>query len=289
MKHWLTFDIDHENFECWEDAGLAIPNIMVRNMNNLRCHISYAIESVCISDAARPKPMQFAAAIESAYTDLLGADKGYTGLLTKNPYHNRFRAWNIHDVVYPLGELADYVPDLKTYYWTRKRAANDDHAGLGRHCAIFHRLRFFAYDHVHWHRENGTPYDDWMGLILRRCERFNDFQSALPYSSVKATAKSVGNWTWKKYWPKGKPVRRGIMQESFAKSQIPLDLKARQHHAAMRTAEVKRSATEERIINAIGQLTAQGKRASMRAVAKLAGISQPNISKHYQHLFPSKK
>jgi hypothetical protein len=183
-----------------------------------------------------------------------------------------------------LEELAAKVI-LKRPQWTRKRANDDTHAGLGRNCALFHRTRFWAYDNVHEYRDVlKMQYNDWMGMILNRCEQFNSFNPDLPYGEVKSTAKSVGKWVWTKYFVEPK-VRRGSMADLFDGSQLELDLKAKQRLAARRTHEMQRSRTEEKIIQAIGQLTAQGKRVTKAAVSRLIGISDRALRKDYRHLF----
>lgn len=284
LCHWMTFDLDHENILIWEDAGLPEPNLTVRNLENRKCHISYTIESVCTSPAAKPRPLAYAASVEEAYREALKADQCYTGLLTKNPYSDEFSALYAHETVFKLSELAKHV-ELKRQYWNRKRAVNDDQYGLQRHMAIFHRLRFWAYVEVLVYRENGWSYNQWMDAVLGQCESYNTFPRPLEYSSIKSTAKSVGNFCWFKYWPEGKPVRRGVMASSFAQSQIPLTLDKKQRLAARRTAEIKRSASEDKIINAIGELTAQGKRVSQAAVSKLTGLHRNNLSRNYSHFF----
>jgi len=289
MCHWLTFDLDHGNPMIFKDHPLPAPNLVAMTRKTGRSHISYAIEAVCTSDAARMKPVQYLSAIQNAYTQILDADPGYTNFLTKNPLHDEWDITVFHDRIHSLGELADYTDLDRLPYWTRKRAANDEQQGYGRHVAIFHRLRFWAYDHITFHRDQGTTYERWMVVVLERCEVLNTFPEPLPYSSIKATAKSVGKWVWTKYWPEGKPIRRGMMAATFAQSQLPLDLKTKQRLSSRRTAEIKRKNTEEKIIDAIGQMTAQGKKASMRAIAKMVDLSHPNLSKHYGHLFPSRK
>ena len=284
LKHWFVYDQDHEKIEQWRDANLPDPNFITRNLDNRKAHIAYAIEPVCVSDSARPKPIAYAAMIQEAYTEALGADNCYTGLITKNPYHKDWHVWEMHDHVYSLGELADYV-DLKPRRWTRKRAANDNHYGLGRNCALFHRLRFWAYDNVTFHRENGTTFNEWMKVVLSRSETFNDFHEALPYNEVKSTAKSVGKWVWLKYWPEGKRVRRGVMGDSLKKSQIELDLTTKQRLSARRTNQIRKDATREKIIDAIGELTAQGKRVTKAAVSRMIGISDRALRKDYSSLF----
>ncbi|WP_257282303.1 replication initiation protein [Endozoicomonas sp. ISHI1] len=289
MCHWLTFDQDHDNLTQWEEAKLPQPNLIVRNLGNRKAHVSYAIESVCTSDAAYPKPMAYAQAIQEAYCDKLKADPGYTGFITKNPLHEDWHLWEIHSKVYKLGELADYV-ELKRRYWTRKRAANYAHYGLGRNCALFHRLRFWAYDWVVYHRdEQGTTYVEWMQIVLVKAEEYNDFPQSLPYGEIKSTAKSVGKWVWEKYFPKTKRKKRGAMVATFAKSELPLDLKTRQRLSARRTNQVRKETTENQIINAIGQLTAQGNKVNKASVSRLTGIHRNTLGRSYGHLFQSQK
>ena len=283
--HWLTFDQDHENLTRWEDAGLPEPNLIVRNLENRKAHVSYAIESVCTSDAARPKPLAYVQAIQEAYCEKLKADPTYTGLITKNPRHDDWHVWELHSKVYKLGELADFV-ELKRRYWTRKRAANLEHYGLSRNCALFHRLRFWAYDWIVYHRdENGTTFIEWMEVVLVKAGGFNTFSQPLPYGEIKSTAKSVGKWVWDKYYPRGKRKRRGAMAESFANSDLPLDLKARQRLSARRTNDLRKAATEEKIIEAIGQLTTAGQRVTKAGVGRMIGMTRSKVSRDYSDLF----
>lgn len=284
MCHWLTFDQDHEDILQWEKAKVAEPNLIVRNQNNRRCHVSYAIESVCTSPQAKPKPLAYAAAIQNAYCTKLAADRAYSGLITKNPMNADWHTWEIHSKIYSLHELADYV-ELEKQYWNRQRAANLDHYGLGRNCALFHRLRFWAYDHVTLFREDGSTYEQWMIVVLEQCEAYNDFTEALPYSEVKSTARSVGKWVWTRYWPKGKRIIRGAMGKDFASSQIALPLQARQRLSARRTNMIQRNITEDKIIAAIGELTKHGKKVTKVAVSKITGIHKVNLTRDYKHLF----
>lgn len=284
LCHWLTFDQDHEQLCRWEEAKLPEPNLIVRNLDNRRAHVSYAIESVCTSEAGNPKPIAYAAAVQDAYTEALRADACYSNFITKNPYHEDWHEWELHRHVYTLGELAEYV-ELKRQRWTRKRAANDDQHGLGRNCALFHRLRFWAYDFVTEHRERGTSFAEWMRLVLGQAEEFNTFPEALPYSEIKATAKSVGKWVWTKYYPEGKRIKRGVMGFDFKQSNLPLELKKKQRLSARRTHELQRNQTESKIIDAIGQLTARGEKVTKAAVARVSGVGRRTIYNQYTHLF----
>ena len=286
MCHWVVFDLDHEDPFIWLTESLPSPNYLAVTPFKNTSHVAYAVRSVCTSESARRHPIEYLAAIEEAYRAHLQADIGFSGFITKNPMHPDWNVQWCHDHVYELGELASRV-ELKRRYWTRKRANDHTHAGLGRNCALFHRTRFWAYDSVNYYRDVlKIPYSEWMGMTLNRCEQFNSFDPDLPYGEVKSTAKSVGKWVWTKYFVQPK-IRRGAMADMFEGCQLELDLKAKQRLAARRTNQMRRSNTENRIIEAIGQLTAQGKRCSKAAVARLVGVRREVISRHYRHLISS--
>ena len=278
LRHWLTFDVDHENYFQWEQAGLPDPNLIVRNQDNRKCHIHYAINPVCTSDAARPKPLYYCESVSLAYTHALESDPRYSGLITKNPFHSDWHVHELHDHVYSLGELADYV-ELQTSYRTRKRAANSAVYGIGRNCTLFDRTRFWSYDHVMDYRQSHN-YSQWLAAVLEKAETYNDFPEPLPHSEIRATARSVAKWVWTKYVPNDKRVRRGAMAESLAGSQIDLDLKTKQRLSARRTNETQRANTRESIIEAVGRLITAGKRVSVRALAAEAGMSTRTIQNH---------
>jgi len=219
---------------------------------------------VCTSDAGRVAPIRFAGAIDIAYREALDADYGYSGLICKNPLHPSWRVWTPGSV-YDLPHLAEFV-DLSQY---RDRRRHLDDYGLGRNCTLFERLRRWAYKAIrqHW-RPDGARH--WHGAVLDHAECYNDFSTPLPYGEVKATARSIARWTWRHFTP-----------ASWRKVQAD-----RGRLGAVASAASKRAATEARILEAIGQLHQQGDRVSQAAVARLAGIHQSTIAKHYRHLLP---
>ncbi|MGL5666833.1 MAG: replication initiation protein [Shewanella sp.] len=58
--------------------------------------------------------MRYAAAIEAALREKLGADRGYTGLICKKPLHPSWRVTTFQHYLYDLNWLADYL-DLSSY------------------------------------------------------------------------------------------------------------------------------------------------------------------------------
>ena len=81
--------------------------------------------------AARLKPLRYAAAVQRGMCAALGADRGYAGLVTKNPLHPRWQTWEIHGHSIELGVLAEYL-DLDAANARQYRLSDVDTHGLGR-------------------------------------------------------------------------------------------------------------------------------------------------------------
>ena len=189
----LVFDIDRSDaYFAWSDANLPTPTWIAKNRQNNHAHVGYMLATpVCTTHRARQNVIEYLAKIEQAYGLALGADRGYTGLITKNPCHG---AWENHIFgvePYELNYLADFVElqELKTDL--------KEVSGLGRNCMMFDTVRFWAYKAIRAHR--GSTFDVWLGKVLEQCQNANGaFIEPLPYSEVKATAKSIARYCWKK-------------------------------------------------------------------------------------------
>lgn len=189
----LVFDVDTSDaYFSWFDANLPTPNWISKNRLNGHAHVGYMLATpVCTTHRARQNIIQYLAKIEQAYSLALGADLGYSGLITKNPFHSEWEN-HIFDVQpYDLGYLADFVElqELKTDL--------REVSGLGRNCMMFDTVRYCAYKAIRDYR--GSTFDAWQGKVLEQCQNVNStFLEPLPYSEVKATAKSIARYCWKK-------------------------------------------------------------------------------------------
>jgi hypothetical protein len=189
----LVFDIDRSDaYFAWSDADLPTPTWIAKNPKNCHAHIGYMLAMpVCTTHRARQNVIEYLAKIEQAYSLALGADRGYSGLITKNPCHG---AWENHIFgvePYELNYLADFVElqELKTDL--------KEVSGLGRNCMMFDTVRKWAYKAIREHR--GSTFDVWLGEVLKMAINANGaFIEPLPYSEVKATAKSIARYCWKK-------------------------------------------------------------------------------------------
>lgn len=190
----LVFDIDRSDaYFAWSDANLPTPSWIAKNRLNGHAHVGYMLATpVCTTHNAKQKIIEYTAKIQQAYSLALGADKSYSGLITKNPCHNTWEN-HIFDVQpYDLSYLADFVElqELKTEL--------KEVSGLGRNCAMFDTVRFWAYKAIRAHLSDG--FDKWHSEVLEQAKNANDaFIQPLPYSEVKATAKSIARWVWRNH------------------------------------------------------------------------------------------
>lgn len=195
LRYWLTYDIDRPaGALAWEDGNVAPPTLTVTNPANGHAHLLYGVDvPIVTSEAGRAGPIRFAGALDVAYADALDADRGYSGLICKNPLHPYWRV-DAPGGLYDLGELAEWV-DLTQYSDRRRRLPE---YGLGRNCTLFERLRHWAYRNVDTYRQ-GAPYEAWLLAVRDKAEGYNDFPAPLELAEVYATAKSVAKWTWRQY------------------------------------------------------------------------------------------
>ncbi|RML80353.1 replication initiation protein, partial [Pseudomonas savastanoi] len=266
MVSWLVFDLDHANALAWDDAGLPAPNLMVRNRKSGHSQLFYAVPSVCTTENARTKPIQYMKAIYAAFAAHLDADVDYHGgPVAKTPGHPWWETTEFHSHVYELGELASAV-ELTVKPWAT--GPKLDQVSHSRHCILFEQLRYFAYSIVNRERELGS-FESFMRSLDAYAYNHNSFlkqgfSENLPLSSIRATVKSVGRWTWDRYTG-DRRCHRGAMQLDGS-----LSLTERQSLAARRTHELRHKATESKIRAACRQLQDQGKALVRSAIAALA-------------------
>jgi len=210
---WMTFDVDRPGAALdWQDEVLPAPAWVAENRANGHAHLSWGIAApVLRCETARMKPLKYAALIEEGYRRVLGADQGYSGLITKNPLSTSWRVWmpsGDEGGVYDLNYLADWV-DLPRHLPRRK-----DASGLGRNVDLFDGLRVWAYAHVDDFREHGeVGWAAWMRAVHAKAEELNIFCPPLPLAEIRATARSVSKWTWERY------IGKSEIKRSFARRQ----------------------------------------------------------------------
>ena len=199
-KHCIVLDIDRYGAVlAWNDANFHAPNFSIKNRNNAHAHLVYFLKyPVCTTSFAHLKMIRYCAAIESSMIEKMDADRGYAGLIAKNPLSHEWDTWvweEIHE--YTLDELADSL-DLIGH---PKR--NREAFGLGRNCQMFDDVRHWAYKNIK-HYWSPNYYNTWLNAIEHQCDQVNNgFYEPLPMSEIRAISKSIARWTYKHLTPSG--------------------------------------------------------------------------------------
>jgi Replicase family/Primase C terminal 1 (PriCT-1) len=204
-KYWLVFDLDRPDAALhWDHIGAPAPNITVKNPANGHAHLIYGLEvPIRTAPDGRTAPLRYAAAIEGALRELLGADVGYSGLICKNPLSEHWQVAIWEQNLYSLDWLADYV-DLSACNGSNRLL----NYGLGRNCNLFEYLAKWAYKAI---RQGWPEYEQWFEACLTRAEGYNRrFPEPLPFNEIKATARSVANYTHRNFSPAGFSVWQAI-------------------------------------------------------------------------------
>lgn len=277
---WMVFDLDHPDSLIWESQGLPPPNLIVRNRKSGSSHLFYAIVPVCTTENARQKPIDYLKAVYRAYATVLKADPDYHGgPVAKTPGHSWWSTAELHSGVYELGELAEAVAINDAPAWAKR--PNVEAVSHSRHCSLFELVRFFAYSLVNEERQSGC-FESFHQRVLAKA--FNESQRiaralspALPYSSIKATAKSIARWTWSRYQGSS-TCHRGAMRLS-----PDLPLKEKQAQAARYTHNRRTQDTASKIRAACRGLVQLGKPLTLSAIASVSSLTRQTVAK-YQHV-----
>lgn len=197
--YWLIFDLDRSGAALhWDHVDAPAPNITATNPDNGHAHLIYGLEvPVRTAPDGKSSPLRYAASIESALREKLGADPGYSGLICKNPLHPHWfvKVWEPH--LYDLNWLHDYL-DLSQFSDSRKRLPE---YGLGRNCTLFERTRLWAYKAI---RQGWPDYGQWLNAVEQRASGYNvAFEQPLQAAEVRHTAKSIAKWVYREFSPEG--------------------------------------------------------------------------------------
>ena len=215
MIKFLTFDLDYSTWAyVAEDFNLPQPMWCVGNCRNGHAHLIYVLRNpVFTTSMAHSEPLRYLKVIRDAYCRKLEADPMYSGLISKNPWSDKWVVYQTSDMVYDLGYLADYVYNY-LYDVKPMKEAREEVAGLGRNCYIFEHARVWAYRAIRdfWGEGWGKGFSNWNDAVIFQCQHENaKFSEPLFDREIKQIAKSIACWTWKHLKP-----------ESFSESQRKL-------------------------------------------------------------------
>lgn len=209
---FITQDCDYPNAleTCVESNGPP-PNFSVINKQNGRSHLFWGLNTpVCRTELAHRKPLEYLACIQYALREKVGGDRGYCGLMAKNPLSSHWLVVEVRPEFYDLGELAEYleVPN--------KLPSHARNIGLGRNCTLFDSGRRWAYRQVLKFRVVGDR-SGFYEVVQEALEKMNDFPDPLPMKEVAQIAKSISKWTWTKYTKQWTDAQFSTIQAHRAK------------------------------------------------------------------------
>ena len=189
---WLVFDIDDpQALFAYHDNNLPRPQIIIKNPENGHAHYAYRLtKPVDKWRKASTKPVEYLASVQKALRLALGADKGYSGNLIKNPCHN------LHEVYitgakpsYTLAELTEYL-ELEPYQ--QQEPANDE--GYGRNVNVFNHVRHQAYPMAQDHN-----YKELERILTDIAEAYNQrFDIPLFPNELKHIVRSIARYCTRK-------------------------------------------------------------------------------------------
>ena len=268
---YLTFDVDREGAgaEWYFELDLPAPTFVTINPENLYAHLVYElITPVLLWENARQKPIEWLNAVRRAWTEALGADAGYNGLISKNPNSSH---WHILDfnARYDLGELSEAVT-IKDHHYQTPKGFREDFAGEGRNNFLFEVGRFYSYQKKD-SCKNETALQDVLFTHLLNVNH-TEFATPLPMNEVRHIAKSIAKFTWK---------YRNTISGGYERKTTDEELKKIRTANAYQSHEVRKAATEGKISKAFDKALREGIKLTQINIAKLSGLNVRTVGRHW--------
>ncbi|GAA4971724.1 replication initiation protein [Kineococcus glutinatus] len=193
-------------------AGLPTPSYVAMNPHTRAGHIVYALDSpVCLTDAARRRPVNLLARIEHGLCTVLGGDVHYGGRITKNPHHaqQHLTLWGPQEAVYGLRDLAGALAGLGALPSAGDPRRNVTSSAVGRNVALFDHTRRWSYRR----RGDFTSREEWGRAVFAAAWEHNETvigdaftRGPLSAAEVGHVSRSIAEWTWRR-------IRRTFSEE----------------------------------------------------------------------------
>ena len=222
---------------------------------------------------------RFLNAVRGGLTETLGADSAYRGPLVQNPLHYCWRKI-VTENTFTLADLAAGIP-AELLRPPRVASMPRWLDMSSRNVSLFETVRRLAYREVRAAR-NQDEFRDW---VLYRCRAHNSaYTPPLPDSEVRTVARSIANWTWKHRESIGSRWHRGVLGlEPIVFGQGELRQGAIKIHqqAGATYARARRTlAVNAQIKAAVDQLSREGKRITVIAIARCAHVSRNSVYRY---------
>lgn len=171
-----------------------MPNAIMENRKNGHAHAAWILETpVTRTEYAHRKPLLYAAAVSEGLRRAVNGDRGYAGVLMKNPVHPDWDTHWMRAEPYTLAELdAGLRPHGHMPSPTWRKRKDYVPQGLGRNCDAFEIVRRWAYREVR--KFFGDPEGLGNAILARTAELNSTFAEPLPESEVLSIASSITRW-----------------------------------------------------------------------------------------------
>ncbi|NIF86886.1 replication initiation protein [Burkholderia sp. Cy-637] len=269
-RAYLSFDLDQPASAFrFEDVELPAPTIITVNRKNGHCHMLYRLNTpVAYHKNSRSAPQDYFEAIQLAMESRLSADTAFNHAVTKNPLHP---AWEV--ITFPTSfDLADFTEWIDLPRWSAKHSVPEHIQIQGRNDELFHTLRMWAYSAVRQHDD----LDAWYRFALAQAEDINGhFDRPLPFSEIKATARSVAKWHWKNR--NTADSRRHVL--TFTDETATERMRSGADH----TNAVRRQKSLDTLVKAATELySLYGSELSRRLLMEHTGMNIKTVSKYFR-------
>lgn len=185
-----------------------LPTWIVENPSNGHAHALWGLKApIATTEYSRRKPVAYAHAITEGLRMAVDGDKGYAGLIIKNPSHTSWGLYPGGGGLYSLDELKNALEAdncLPAPSWKRTKRRNL--TGLGRNCSIFEFARLWAYRELR--RHFGDPQGLEQAIWAHVQELNSDFPDPLDEREAWQIAQSITGWiiTKSRLWKDGEAV-----------------------------------------------------------------------------------
>lgn len=274
---YIALDVDRDGAAfVVEDAGLPSPTFTVVNPETTHAHLLYEL-----SDPVYPgrsdKADWLIRAVSGGLTRMLGSDLGYHGPLVQNPLNCRWRKI-VTETRYGLRDLAAEIP-VELLQPQRTTPALELSAISSRNCHLFTAMSRIAYSEVKLARDR-KAFHQWM---LELCRASNIYTPPLPDSEVRATARSIANWTWTHRETIGSHWRRGVLKLGPILAQGEMrgrTIKVYQQAGATYARARRTIALNAQIKAAVDQLNRERATVTVAAIARRARVNRRTVYRY---------
>lgn len=274
---FMVFDLDYKKaILAHEKTDVLTPSFYTVDKKKTTAHAVYMLDNpVHKNQHSKEAPQRLYSAIEDIYGNRLKADKGYSGLVMKNPFHSEHSLYLPEETLctVSLAEMADYV-DFEQYNKQLKQQKIETGFSESRNIAVFDLVRGWAYKEIrnYW----GKSYKEWLMVVQEKTKTVwhniqGNYNKQSPYSvaEMRATARSIAKWTWNNTTPSG-------FQVYVEMTHLPHKQKARGKKGGIASGKARLALSSDKREQA-KELRAGGMKQA--EIASLLGVTKGTISK----------